>query len=1201
MTLTARFSPYFVTLITINNILSLLEKLNASEAGLLIAQAPDGVDAKVIGELAMAPSVDAAAGVRLVHVARDGERMRTTAEGLAFFAPQVEVLSFPAWDCLPYDRVSPNHEASSARMDVLGRVLAAQSAEPRPTVLLTTVSAVLQRVLPRARVAGAVFHADVGTQVDIDRLVAFLAGNGYERASTVREAGEFAVRGGIIDIFPPGFEEPLRLDFFGDQLEAVRRFDPLTQISMGKADGVALSAVGEVMLDSQSIERFREGYRAQFGAVTSTDPLFAAVSEGRRHIGMEHWLPLFYPELATLFDYLPDALVTLDYMADEAVAARLELIGEQYGARVHARHDDANLHAPYKPLAPEKLYLSANEWSSLPGLRKVARFAPHSLPGDGRTSADAGGRPGRSFAPERTQPDVDLFGAVRAYCADAHSAGRRVVIGCVSQGSRDRLAGLLDQHDFGDLALVDDWPGANGLRRETVALAVLGLSHGFTTGDLAVISEQDILGDRLVRRRKRARHAEAFLSEVSGLEVGDFVVHAVHGIGRYEGLQALDVSGAPHDCVWLSYAGGDRLFIPVENIEVLSRYGSDHSGVVLDRLGGSGWQSRKARLKKRIKDIADDLIRIAAARLESAAEAFHPPEGLYEEFCSRFPFDLTEDQQAAIGDVLDDLAAGRPMDRLICGDVGYGKTEIAMRSAFIMAMAGKQVAIVVPTTLLSRQHTQTLRERFAGFPLEIGQLSRMVPAKEAAQVKDGLASGRTDIVVGTHAILGKSIEIKDLGLVIVDEEQHFGVVHKERLKAMRAQVHVLTMTATPIPRTLQMALSGTRELSLIATPPVDRMAVRTFIMPFDGVMVREAILRERFRGGQVFYVCPRISDMPDAEKFLREKVPEVRIGIAHGRMGAAALDGTMSDFYEGDIDVLLCTNIIESGLDVPAANTMIVHRADMFGLAQLYQLRGRVGRSKVRAYAYFTVVPGRVPTAAAEQRLHVLQTLDELGAGFSLASHDLDIRGAGNLLGEEQSGHIREVGFELYQEMLEEAIAAARDDGTAGVEEHWSPQIGIGTSVLIPENFVSDLSVRLGLYRRIARFDEAAEIEAFAAELIDRFGPLPQEVEHLVQIVEIKSLCRQAGVEKVDAGARGATLGFRDNAYANPAGLVEFIHAQAGTAKLRPDHTLVYQRNWDDAETRLKGVRGLIEQLASIAQAETATASSASAATLSKT
>ena len=1173
--------------------MSVYDKIQRSGSVLLIGGAPDGVDARVLGELSLAFDAASSAGVPLVHVARDAERMRATAEGLAFFAPKVEILSFPAWDCLPYDRVSPNHEVSSARMDVLGRVLAAQDAEPAPRIVLTTVSAALQRVHPPERISGAVFHAAVGAQVDTEALLAFLAANGYERASTVREAGEFAVRGGIIDIFPARSGDPLRLDFFGDQLEAVRRFDPLTQISTGQTDKVSLLPVGEVMLDQASVERFRQSYRARFGAVTSADPLFEAVSAQRRHIGMEHWLPLFHDDLVTLFDYMPGAWITLDYLAEEAVSARFELIGEQYAARVQARQEGEALHASYKPLPPDQLYLSDTEWSSLLGGRKAARFAPHPPPGEGGLSADAGGRPGRSFAPERTQPDADLFGALHGYCADSHAAGRRVVIGCVSRGSRDRLVGLLDQHDFADLALANDWPSAAGLRSETIVLAVLGLAHGFASPDLAVISEEDILGDRLVRRRRRASRAEAFLSEVSSLEVGDIVVHAEHGIGCYEGLQTLDVSGAPHDCVWLSYAGGDRLFVPVENIEVLSRYGSDDSAVSLDRLGGPGWQARKARLKNRIKDIADDLIKIAAARHQTAAEVFQPPPGLYDEFCSRFPFDPTEDQLAAIGDVLDDLAAGRPMDRLICGDVGYGKTEIALRAAFVVAMGGCQVAIVVPTTLLSRQHAQTLRERFAGFPIEIGQLSRMVPPKEAAEVKDGLASGRIDIVIGTHAVLGKSIKIKNLGLVVVDEEQHFGVVHKERLKAMRAQVHVLTMTATPIPRTLQMALSGTRELSLIATPPVDRLAVRTFIMPFDGVMVREAILRERFRGGQVFYVCARISDMPHAEKFLREKVPEVRVALAHGRMSAARLDATMGDFYDGAVDVLVCTNIIESGLDVPAANTMIVHCADMFGLAQLYQLRGRVGRSKVRAYAYFTILPGRVPTAGAEERLRVLQTLDELGAGFSLASHDLDNRGAGNLLGEEQSGHVREVGFELYQEMLEEAIVAARDDGTAAVEEHWSPQIGIGTSVLIPEVYVSDLSVRLGLYRRIARLEDAADIEAFAAELIDRFGTLPDEVEHLIQVVAIKGLCRAAGVEKVDAGARGATLNFRGKVYANPAGLVEFIGAQAGTAKLRPNHTLVFQRKWDDAEARLNGVRHLLESLTKIAQAGTLAAAAA--------
>jgi transcription-repair coupling factor (superfamily II helicase) len=532
------------------------------------------------------------------------------------------------------------------------------------------------------------------------------------------------------------------------------------------------------------------------------------------------------------------------------------------------------------------------------------------------------------------------------------------------------------------------------------------------------------------------------------------------------------------------------------------------------------------------------------------------------------------------------------MDRLICGDVGFGKTEVALRTAFVVAMSGRQVAIVAPTTLLCRQHYKTLQDRFAGMPVRIGQLSRMTPPKEAGEVKEGLKNGAIDIVVGTHALLGKSIGFRDLALLIIDEEQHFGVAHKERLKKLRSDVHVLTLTATPIPRTLQLAITGIRDLSIIATPPVDRLAVRTFVLPFDPVVAREALLREHYRGGQSFIVCPRISDLPEAERFVKEQVPEVKYATAHGRMPSRQLDRVMNAFYDGSYDVLISTNIIESGLDVPTANTMVVMRSDMFGLAQLYQLRGRIGRSKVRAYAYLTVPERRVLTNAAEKRLRVLQSLDTLGGGFSLASHDMDIRGAGNLLGDEQSGHIREVGFELYQEMLEEAVATAQSAGgdmPAGeVQDKWSPTINVGTTVLIPEDYVSDVEVRLALYRRMAELETRQDVDAFAAELIDRFGPLPGEVEDLMQIVQLKQDCRAANIEKIEAGPKGATLSFRDNHFANPGGLVGFISSQHGSAKLRPDHRLVYMRQWDEPEDRLKGTRHLVGNLARIARAAAA-------------
>ncbi|HUN49809.1 MAG TPA: transcription-repair coupling factor, partial [Candidatus Sulfotelmatobacter sp.] len=921
-----------------------------------------------------------------------------------------------------------------------------------------------------------------------------------------------------------------------------------------------------------------------FGAVIDQDPLYQAVSEGRRHIGMEHWLPLFRERLESVFDYLPAAAVTLDYLSEPARDAHVATIVDHYAARTAALTSKlAEAGTPYKPLPPDRLYLNVSEWDAALAARAVAQFDPHKLP-PGEGTVDGGGRLGRDFAPERTRPGANVYDALRGHVAALQQSGHRVVLASFSLGSRDRLKGLLDDHGMAETAAVESYADIERMPSRAVGLAVLGLEHGFETDGLAVVGEQDLLGDRLVRPRKRTRRAENFIAEASMLTPGDLVVHVDHGIGRYEGLQTLQVSGAPHDCLLVIYDGGDKLYVPVENIDVLSRYGSEDAGVALDRLGGSAWQARRARLKQRLKDMADELIAIAAERQLRDGVRLDAPDGLYQEFCARFPYDETDDQAHAIADTEADLASGRPMDRLICGDVGFGKTEVALRAAFLATMNGRQVALICPTTLLARQHHRTLLGRFQGYPVRIEQLSRLVPAKQAKEIKADLAQGKVDIVVGTHSLLSKTVAFRDLALVIVDEEQHFGVKHKERLKQLRADVHVLTLTATPIPRTLQLALSGVRELSLIATPPVDRLAVHTFVLPFDPVMVREAILRERYRGGQVFYVCPRIEDLAGAAEFLREHVPEIKFATAHGRLASTELEQVMTAFYEGAYDVLLSTNIVESGLDIPTANTMIVHRADMFGLAQLYQLRGRIGRSKLRAFCYLTLPPRRQPTANAERRLQILQALDTLGAGFSLASHDLDLRGAGNLLGEEQSGHIREVGFELYQEMLEDAVAAARGRGVGSEpSEKWSPQINIGTSVLIPETYVADLSLRLDLYRRVARLEGRAEIDAFGAELIDRFGPLPEEVEHLLRIITIKHHCREAGIDKIDAGPRGATVSFRDNRFANPAGLVGYIGRQAGTAKLRPDHKLVLLRDWAEAEQRIAGVYNLAKAVAEIA------------------
>jgi len=1158
------------------------EKLIKASGRLTISGAPEGQDARLVAEMArrLAPE-----DRPVLHIVRDDLRMSAMTDALRFFAPSIDVISIPAWDCLPYDRTSPNRTVCADRMNAF-HVLASDGKFPaNGRVIVTTVNAALQKAPPHALARDAVFNLSIGDKVDLDALTRYLAADGYGRASTVSEEGEYATRGGILDIFPPGQPEPLRLDLFGDVLDGVRTFDPGTQRTTGKRDGLTLIPASEMLLDEESIRRFRSGYVALFGAVADEDPLYEAISAGRRYQGMEHWLPLFHESLETIFDYAPNALISMDNLADESKAARLATIADYYEARRTHTSGGGDWMPPYKPLPPDRLYLSEEGWNAALDTGYARVFTPFHTP-ESDTSIDAGAKQGRDFAPERTARDGAIFDALKAHIATESNNGRKVIVASYSAGSRDRLAVVLEDHGIGPLTNIESFDESSAVAAGTTSLAVLALEHGFEADDLAVVTEQDVLGDRLIRKPRRNRKAENFISEASALAPGDYIVHVDHGIGRFEGLRTIDVSGAPHDCVELIYADGDTLLVPVENIEVLSKFGSEDATVALDKLGGHAWQARKARVKKRLRDIAEALIKVAAERELKPGVKMTPPDGLFDEFIARFPYEETDDQLSAIDDVLGDLASSKPMDRLVCGDVGFGKTEVALRTAFVAVMAGYQVAVVTPTTLLARQHLATFRERFKGLPIKVEQLSRLVSSKEAAETRKGLEAGTIEIAIGTHALLGKTVKFKSLGLLIVDEEQHFGVTQKEKLKALRANVHVLTLTATPIPRTLQLALSGVREMSVIATPPVDRLAVRTFVMPFDPVVVREALMREHYRGGQSFYVCPRISDLDEAARYLRETVPELKIVLAHGQMGSQQLDSIMNAFYDGAYDVLVSTTIIESGLDIPRANTLIVHRADMFGLAQLYQIRGRVGRAKLRAYAYFTIPPRRVPTENAERRLKVLQTLDTLGAGFSLASHDLDIRGAGNLLGEEQSGHVREVGLELYQSMLEEAVAQIRSGGPITEDEdQWSPQINLGSAVLIPESYVEDLNVRMALYRRLAQVESSEDIESFAAELIDRFGPLPEEAKHLMKIVSIKQACRAAGIEKVEAGPRGAVLAFRKNSFANPAGMVAFISKQSGTAKLRPDHKLVIKRGWETTDDRLNGVQHIARGLAEVAEA----------------
>ncbi|MEP3143586.1 transcription-repair coupling factor [Qipengyuania citrea] len=1148
-----------------------LSRILKARQPLTLAQVARGAQPLVMADLARASTG------RAVFIAPDDAAMRSVVDAAAFFAPELEVIEFPAWDSLPYDRASPALAISARRLAALHRL---QAGKARAQLIVTTANAVLQRVLTPFRIRESVREFKPGVEIGRESLSALLQRQGYSRTDTVIDKGEYAVRGSIVDIFPSGMDEALRLDFFGDELESLRSFDPNTQMSTGRLDSHLLLPASEALLDEDSIKRFRSRYREMFGANATQDPLYEAVSEGRRLAGMEHWLPLFEDKLATLFDHLgKDDLVVIDQAALAAADERVKDVRDYFDQRTAIT---GQAKGNYRPLQPDALYMSADELKDSLAAAPAHRATPFDEPeSDGVVGF--GFRSGRDFAPERARGD-NVYPVLADHLKALSKVGKRPLLAAYSKGSRSRIASILEEAGT-PVQTAESWQDALGLSAKgKPAAMILPIEASFANDEMELLTEQDILGDRLVRRKKKRKSADAFLAELQALSVGDLIVHTEHGIGKYLGLEPIAVGKSKHDCVQLEYKGGDKLFIPVENIDVLSRYGSSEEAVMLDRLGGEAWQKRRARLKERIREIAGELMQVAAQRALKKAPVIEVEDGTYNQFLDRFPWEETDDQERAIADVLSDLESGKPMDRLVCGDVGFGKTEVALRAAFAAAMNGQQVAVVAPTTLLARQHFENFSNRFSGFPLKVGRLSRLVSAKEMKETREGLSAGDVDIVIGTHAILSKQTSFKNLGLVIVDEEQRFGVTHKEKLKQLRADVHMLTLTATPIPRTLQMAMTGLRELSTIQTPPVDRLAVRTYVMEWDDMVMREALLREHHRGGQSFIVVPRISDMEELSDWLHENIPEVKFVAAHGQMSPGEIEERMSAFYEGKYEVLLATTIVESGLDLPSANTIIIHRADIFGLAQLYQLRGRVGRAKLRAYAYLTYAKDTQLSEVAEKRLKVLGDLDSLGAGFQLASHDLDIRGAGNLLGDEQSGHIREVGFELYQSMLEDAILAAKA-GDMGLEvkpERVSPQITVDAPIMIPEDYVPDLAVRMALYRRLNDAADKAEIEALAAEMIDRFGDLPAATANLVRLIEIKHQAIEANIAKIDVGAQGTLVTFHQDDFPDPVGLLAYVDRLKGTAKLRPDMKLVISRAWGSPESRLNGLFQLTKGLSGV-------------------
>ena len=1147
--------------------------------GTTFSSVAKGYDAFLVGEFALNSQND------IIYIASSGVELANIASLLEYIHPDIKVLRFPAWDTVPYDRVSPNPNIISTRIDCLSE-LAQNPTADKPRIIVTSVGAILQKLPLKKIFLNSSREVSVGSKLNFNDFLHYVSVNGYTRVAQVYESGEYAVRGDIIDIFPVGTEEPLRIDLFDDEVERIRKFDVMSQRTTSELNSYKFKVMSEVILDANTIKNFRSKYREAFGANFSGDEIYEAISNGQKYIGLENWLPFFYDEaLPTLFDYLPSAAIITSDDVIEASKAKADSIVDYYQARLEALKIKSNSEVEiYRPIKPELLYLSDKDLANILSVKQAITLTPLNLP-TSENIIDCQALPMRNFSSSKNIAAGQVYTELKNYLTEYSKLKR--IIACYSDGSRERIISLMNEYEISNISIADSWQEALEKSKNKIAVVVMPLEHGFRADDICLISEQDILGEKQNRRKQKKFSSKDFIADISSLSIGELVVHIEHGIGRFMGLENITAGGAPHDCLKIIYANDAKLFVPVENIDVLSRYGVDDDNIVLDTLGGAAWQAKKAKVKAKIRDIAEKLIKIAAERHLRKSDCFIPPQGLFDDFCARFPYNETDDQLNAIADVLADLGASTPMDRLVCGDVGFGKTEVALRAAFAVAVSGAQVALIVPTTLLARQHYQNFKSRLEGFPIKVKMLSRLITPKEAKETKQGLKEGGIEIVIGTHALLSEKIEFCNLGLLIIDEEQHFGVAHKEKLKQIKSDVHVLTLTATPIPRTLQLSLTGVKQLSVIATPPVDRLAARSFVMPFDKVMIKEAVYREKYRGGQTFFVCPRVSDIHEVEKELQALLPDIKILVAHGQMPVKQLEEVMTSFADGEADILLSTTIIESGIDMPRVNTMIVYRADMFGLAQLYQLKGRIGRGKVRGYAYFTIPPKRKLKPIAERRLNILQALDSLGAGFSLASHDMDIRGAGNILGEEQSGHIKEVGISLYQHMLEEEILRLRSGVLADEQvkqiEDWAPQISTGIPIMIPETYVRDLGIRLGLYKRIGDIKDKEALDDIKEELIDRFGKLPIEVENLLATVEIKTLCRQASIDRIDAGSKGLLIGFRNNVFTNPEKLMDLIISSFGTIKVRPDQRLFIEKDLSSYETRVNTIKQYVSKIAEIA------------------
>jgi transcription-repair coupling factor (superfamily II helicase) len=1117
--------------------------------------------------LAIAAAAESGPGPLLV-IAENVPAARRWEDEIRFYAgPDLPVLTFPDRECLPYDVFSPHQDIVSQRLETLYRL-------PRLTrgLVLTTAATLMHRLPPREFVSGHSFLLTAGERLDIGSLREQLTHAAYRHVSQVMEPGEFAVRGGLIDLFPVGSPVPYRIDLFGDHVESIRVFDPATQRSGNKLDAVRLLPAREFPLTEEGIHRFRQAFRARFEGDPQKSALYRDVSRGLSPSGIEYYLPLFFSGTATLFDYLPETTVcVIEEGAIGAAKTFRQEAEERYRERCHDRE---------RPLlAPSELFLDTEQFAQSLEARPGVRLRE---------------TPGADTAPAivyETKPPPSLpvdhksDAPYRALLDFLRACGGRVLVVAETAGRRETLRALLREHGFD----ANDVSGWEAFRRHTarLCLAVANLEKGLRLTDpaLAVITEPQLYGERAAQRRRRttpARAPETILRSLAELKVGDPVVHEEHGVGRYLGLQNLDVGDGPAEFLALEYAGGDKLYIPVLSLHLITRYtGTDPEHAPLHKLGGDAWERATRRAREKSWDAAAELLEIYALRAARRGRAFPARDAQYQAFADAFPFEETPDQARAIEESLRDMESVQPMDRLVCGDVGFGKTEVAMRAAFLAVHSGAQVAILTPTTLLASQHFQNFRDRFAGLPCRIELLSRFRTKAEQDKVLADLAAGDVDIVIGTHRLLQADVRFRNLGLVILDEEHRFGVRQKERLKKLRAEVDVLTLTATPIPRTLNLALSGLRDISLIAQAPEGRLAIKTFVCLWDRSVIREALLREIRRGGQVYYLHNEVRTIERAAHTVQELVPEAEIRVAHGQMPERELERIMLDFYHRRFNVLVCSTIIESGIDVPTANTIVIERADRLGLAQLHQLRGRVGRSHARAYAYF-LIPGRnLMTEGARRRLEAIAALEELGAGFLLASHDLEIRGAGELLGEAQSGTIDEVGFALYAELLERAVQTLRAGGKpeAALPAPAGAEINLHAPALLPDDYLPDVHTRLVLYKRIAGTPSREALQELQEEIIDRFGPLPEAGRRLFQAAALKIQAAPLGIRKIDAGPRGARIEFTERPDIDPGVILRLLQSEPKRYRLDGGNRMRIIGDFPDADSRLQAVHELLRAL----------------------